>query len=144
MKRQWLSAILILMGLLMAVPSQATIVFVAVAGLDDYPAPCAPGIQHFKGYHSGEVYSMDPSDSGRTFTVDGDSGRCGFASNLVVLSSCSTGGTAGTVNSAACCTDFEQRCSGLKTYRAETQVYVNDGGGESASDATSCAAPSCE
>jgi hypothetical protein len=137
-------SILAVLGLLIAVPSSATIVFVAVAGLDMYGAPCAPGVEHFKGYHSGEVYSMDPGDSGRTFTVDGQSGRCGFSGgNLVVLATCSTGGTAGTTNLVACCTDFEQSCNPFRTYRAETQVYVDDSGGESASDATSCASPGC-
>lgn len=143
MKKKWLVSFLLAASFLAAAtPSSGTIVFLAFADLSSGPASCGGGTLYgFWGYHSGVVWSRAPGDYGRSFKVEGKSGKCAFT--FFPLSSCTDWGSAGILDNVDCDTYFEQICNEDKTYKATTLVAVTDGGGESASDATSCMAPSC-
>jgi len=141
MKKTWLIAALVVPALLASPsPSSGTIVFSAYANLTRSSVPCGvPRLVQWNEYHSGSVYSMDPSDYGRGFRVEGDGGECAPFSPL---SSCFDTGTAGIDNTASCSEYFtvglficESQVTG---YKAATTVMVTDGGGESAYVETPC------
>ncbi len=133
----------ILLASLGAAPCSATLMFQAIAGLDSWPAVCAPGLLHYQVDAFGAILQSDKSDQERSWFLDGQGGRCVFlgigggatcTESLVVRSS----------QTALCTADFEVRCNGVTKYAAQTKVFAFDPqGNEAAQDMTACEVADC-
>ncbi len=132
-----------LLASLSAAPCSGTLMFQAIAGMDSWPAVCAPGLLHYRMTAFGAIVHKDPSDEGRSWFIDGQGGRCAFL-GISGYATCTESLAVSSSQTGLCSADFEVRCNGTTKYAAEAKVFAFDTQGTEATlDMTPCEVADC-